>query len=354
MSRPAALVTLGAGYGNIVMATPTIAAVRSLGYEVDVLVESHLPDAAILLTGWDAVNTIYLTRKSLLRAEAGRGYDAVIRTRWHNGASLDLGSEFRPDSLPLQTTHEAVVNLSAARALGYTGPMPASHVENDLPFWPLPPRFIAIAPGYGGVRRKDWRRKAWPHWRTFCDLYRERTRMDVLILGADHDGRRWMKSASRPWLHNLCGRTSIRGAAGVIKRSERLIALDNGLAHIGAALGKPVTALFGATSELKNRPLGRDVRIVAAKMDCRPCQMTPRWKSCSDYRCMQEIGVEDVMSACEIGSSEGCAMTAAHCTRRLIAPVWRSVGPRTTRASATRMATPCTTLDHAKPSNVPA
>ena len=304
-----ALILVGAGYGNIIMATPAIAAVGSMRYAVDVLVESHLPDAATLLAGWNAVNTIYLTRDSLLRAEAERGYDAVLRTRWNSGGPLSIGPEFKPDALPLRTTHEAAVNLSAARALGYSGPMPAPHVEYDLPFWPLPPRFIAIAPGYGGLRREDWARKAWLYWQEFCDRCRECTDTEILVLGAECDSEPWMDDSSRPWLHNLCGRTSIRGAAGVISRSDRLITLDNGLAHIGGALGRPVVVLFGATSEFKNRPLGRDVRMLCADMDCRPCQMTTRWDACSDYRCMHEISVEKVFSACEIRSLEECAMT---------------------------------------------
>ena len=127
-----ALILVGEGYGNIVMATPTITAVRSLGYTVDVLVESYLPDAATLLAGWDVLETIYLTRETVRRAAAGRGYDAVVRTRWNCGTPLGVGPEFSPDSLTHDRTHEAVLNLSAARALGYRGQVPPPHVERQL------------------------------------------------------------------------------------------------------------------------------------------------------------------------------------------------------------------------------
>ena len=307
-----ALICVGEGYGNIVMATPTISAVRSLGYAVDVLVESHLPDAATLLAGWDALETIYLTRETVRRAEAGRGYDAVVRTRWNCGKPLGVGPEFGPDSLPHNHTHEALVNLSATRALGYAGPMPPSHVESELPFWPLPACFLAIAPGYGGARPDDWARKAWPHWPEFCDRCHEETGADILILGAERESEPWMERESKPWLHNLCGRTSIRGAAGVLARSEAIVALDNGLAHIGAALDRPVLALFGATSEVKNRPLGPRVRVVKADTNCRPCQMGSNWAACSDWQCMRRITVEDVLSALEIGSVKTCALTNVH------------------------------------------
>lgn len=310
--RKTALVTVGEGYGNIVMATPTIAAVHAMGYLVDVLVESHQPDAATLLAGWDAVDTIYLERRTLQNAANLRKYDAVIRTVWTRGGALDAGPEFLPDPLPRQTVHEAHVNLSAARALGYAGPMPDPHVEMELPFWPLPDRFITVAPGYGGRNRTAWARKRWPHWREFCGLEHDLTGTHIVVLGTEADEEPWMSGPSRPWLHNSCGRTSIRGAAGVIERSEILISLDNGLAHIGAAVNRPVVVLFGATSEVKNRPLGKNVNVVTADLDCRSCQMTPRWERCSDYRCMRDISVDAVLSECELWRDECCEPIAAN------------------------------------------
>ena len=307
-----ALVTVGEGYGNIVMATPTMAAVRSLGYVVDALVESHQHGAATLLAGWDAVDTIYLDRGTLREAAALHRYDAVVRTVWNRGEPLGAGPEYAPEPLPPQAVHEAEINLTAARALGYAGPMPAAHVESELPFWPLPRRFVAIAPGYGGRNRADWARKRWPHWREFCDLCHDLTAADVVVLGAEQDERPWMSGESRPWLHNLCGRTCIRGAAGVIRRSELLVSLDNGLAHVGAAMDRPVIVLFGPTSEIKNRPVGKHVHVITADLDCRPCQMTPRWKCCSDYRCMRQITVESVLAECKEWEQEACQLATAH------------------------------------------
>ena len=59
-------------------------------------------------------------------------------------------------------------------------------------------------------------------------------------------------------------------------------------------------ALFGATSEVKNRPLGGRVRLVTRDgLACRPCQGTPRWAACQeDWRCM-DIPVETVTGVLE-------------------------------------------------------
>jgi len=293
-----ALVTVGQGYGNIVMATPLMAAAGAMDYAVDVLVESHHADAATLLSGWDALNAIYLNRATLRHARAYHPYDAVVRTVWNRGAPLGLGPEVSPDDLSLAAHHETDVNMTAARRLGFSGKeIPSAHVETELPFWPLPDRFMAVAPGYGGAARGDWARKAWPHWPEFVERLHAESKGKILILGTGDDEAPWMTDEDKTWLHNLCGRTSIRGAAGVLSRCEGVVALDNGLAHVAAALGRPTTVLFGPTSEIKNAPRGRDVTVVAPDLPCRPCQMTDRWNACADWRCMAAIAPGDVLAS---------------------------------------------------------
>ena len=300
-----ALITLGEGYGNIVMATPVVRAVREMGYGIDLLVESHQPGAAGLLSGWDALSSIHLKRHTLRRAAERRSYDIVVRTLWNRGVPLDVGPETAPEPLPLAGHHETDVNMTALKPLGWTGPVPAPHVETENPFHPLPERYAVIAPGYGGKRRKDWQRKAWPHWIDFCEALHDATGLNVIALGARSDHRLWMQWPEWPWLYSLCGQTSIRAAAGVVKNAAMLVAIDNGLAHIGGALGTPTIVLFGATSEIKNRPLGKRVRVLQAGLDCRPCQMTARWKRCSNWRCMRRIEVHEVLNAAvEMGEPE--------------------------------------------------
>jgi len=299
-----ALITVGQGYGNIVMATPTMAALHALGYSVDVLVESHHPRAASLLSGWAALDTIFLNRASLMNSNPC--YNAIVRTVWNRSAPLNLGPETLPEPLSLRDHHEAIVNVSAAKKLGFTGPLPPTHVESELPLWPLPKNYIVIAPGYGGSKRADWSRKAWPHWRTFCEQAHERFRVEVIVLGTEADEEPWMQTADLPWLHTFCGRTSIRGAAGIIGQSRALIAVDNGLAHIGGAMNVPVVALFGPTSEIKNRPLGPRVRLLTTTLACRPCQMTERWVSCGDWRCMNELSPQEVLQNLENILEQAC------------------------------------------------
>jgi heptosyltransferase-2 len=68
---------------------------------------------------------------------------------------------------------------------------------------------------------------------------------------------------------NLVGRTSIGETGALLERCALLIANDGGVAHLGAAIGCPVVAVFGPSNDRAWRPLGGTV--VAADLACRPC-----------------------------------------------------------------------------------
>ena len=63
--------------------------------------------------------------------------------------------------------------------------------------------------------------------------------------------------------------------------------------HVAAALGVPVTAIFGPTDErvtAPTAPLG-DHDVILQQVFCRPCML----RECPiDHRCMKRIAIEDV------------------------------------------------------------
>jgi len=288
-----ALVTLGQGVGHVIMATPTIAALQSLSFGVDVLVEAAYPDTGSLLEGWEVIRHVHSARPS------GR-YDAVVRTLWHRHAAPALGvlgPEFGPDDGDTDATHEVVANLTAARALGYVGEVPAAHCEYDAAdALGLPAHYAVIAPGYGSWAHDFWERKTWPHWEAFAARFLAGCDLDLVVLGTCADRARWPDRADGP-VRNLCGLTTLRRAAGVIAGAECVIAIDNGLAHIAAALAVPLFVLFGPTREACTRPWGTRVTVLAADLHCRPCQATTRWEACRDWQCMWQLDADQVWDA---------------------------------------------------------
>ncbi|GAJ19562.1 unnamed protein product, partial [marine sediment metagenome] len=72
----------------------------------------------------------------------------------------------------------------------------------------------------------------------------------------------------------------------LINSSENIICIDNGPAHIAAALDKKVLVLFGPTIVRKCLPWGDHVSVLRRHADCSPCQETRKFITCNNNICM--------------------------------------------------------------------
>ncbi len=80
--------------------------------------------------------------------------------------------------------------------------------------------------------------------------------------------------------------------AGLIGKSQVLLAGDSGLGHIGAAMGVPVVTLFGPTYPQHIRPWGLNnvVLRAATSPPCMPCYNTPLYGKCPHgQKCLTAI-----------------------------------------------------------------
>jgi heptosyltransferase-2 len=68
---------------------------------------------------------------------------------------------------------------------------------------------------------------------------------------------------------SLIGRTSVGELAAVLEHCALLLANDGGVAHLAAALGIPVVAVFGPSNDRAWHPL--HAHVVASDLPCRPC-----------------------------------------------------------------------------------
>jgi heptosyltransferase-2 len=92
---------------------------------------------------------------------------------------------------------------------------------------------------------------------------------------------------------NLIGRTDLRLLMGVLEACRAFVSNDSGAMHLAAALGVPVTAIFGPTDERATAPVG-DHDVIVHQVFCRPCML----RECPiDHRCMKRISVDEVYSA---------------------------------------------------------
>jgi heptosyltransferase-2 len=195
-----------------------------------------------------------------------------------------LGFPNGPDAPRLEPS--VAIRTAAADALeqaGWDGRMP----------------LVALAPGaaFGGAKR-------WPP-ESFAALARALAGDGVrpVLIGspADAPGGRAIQSAlGDPALAlDLIGKTDLPTLAGVLAAARMLVANDSGALHLAAAVGTPVTALFGPTDDRVTAPRPNHTSPSAAvvlthPVWCRPCGL----RECPlDHACMRGIEVTAAVDA---------------------------------------------------------
>jgi heptosyltransferase-2 len=195
-----------------------------------------------------------------------------------------LGFPNGPDAPRLDVP--AAIRAAAAQMLqqaGWDGQMPLA----------------VLAPGaaYGGAKR-------WPP-EFFAALSRALAGGGVrpVLIGSAADapdGHAIESALGQPAIVlNLIGKTDVPTLAGVLAAARTLVANDSGALHLGAAVGTPVTAMYGPTDERVTGPRPVNTSPSAAvvlthPVWCRPCGL----RECPlDHACMRGIGVEAAVGA---------------------------------------------------------
>jgi len=314
--------------GDAVMALPAIADVRRGAPGAHVAVAARGPVAPLFQLVPEITETIVLNRPASVArvgswtsigAElAGRGFDAAlllpnsihaalvavragIPERWGYGDGVR--SRWLTRSVPrIARVHQVDDYRHLTAALGFpNGPREpriaapaAACAAADLLLadagWNGRSALVALAPGaaYGGAKR-------WPPER-FAALASALARDGVacVLVGGGADARTTREVARGAPAIDLAGRTDLPALAGVLARCRALVTNDSGAMHLAAALGVPVTAMFGPTNEHATAPVGGDHVVVSYPAWCRPCML----RECPlDHRCMRGIEVGPVIDA---------------------------------------------------------
>jgi heptosyltransferase-2 len=312
--------------GDAVMALPALAAVRSAMPETRIAIAAPaavapvfgeetsaapdevltIPDrgreAVILATGkFDAALLLPNSFRSAWTARR-----AGIPERWGFSGSLRGFLLTRAVGRPRERVHQAAYYAALASGLGFdvgeSAPRitvreeTARRADAVLSRHGVAPsmRLVGFAPGaaYGHAKR-------WPPSRVaqvIGRVARELGAVPVLVGAAgDRDAGREIESAlpSGVTVVNLIGRTDLGQLAGVLARCSAFVSNDSGAMHLAAAVGVPVTAIFGPTDERATSPLG-DHDVIVHQVFCRPCML----RDCPiDHRCMTRIGADVVFNA---------------------------------------------------------
>jgi lipopolysaccharide heptosyltransferase II len=259
-------------------------------------------DEIRLLRGARA-DTIVLLPNSFGSAWAARR--SGIAERWGYAASGRSGLLTRAVARPRANVHHVEYYRHLVRGLGidaFEGPprlavteQTATRADTLLRDAKVRSgeRLIGFAPGaaYGHAKRWPPDRVA----RLIAQLVSVEGVVPVLVgAGDDRVTGREIESSlpAGTRLVNLIGRTTLRTLTGVIARCAAFVSNDSGAMHVAAALGVPLTAIFGPTNERATSPSSRGpVDVILRQVSCRPCML----RECPiDHRCMKRIAVHDV------------------------------------------------------------
>jgi len=163
-----------------------------------------------------------------------------------------------------------------------------SHVDLDK-------NFIAIVPG------ARWETKIWPatYFAETIDKLTTELGIPIVLVGGPEDVQRCQAIAEmchhKPI--NIAGRTSIRQFAAILKKASLVICHDSAAMHLAVAFQRPLISILGPTNPDRTGPYRRPESVVRLDLDCSPCYLRNLNRCLHAHRCMEELGVNAVVSA---------------------------------------------------------
>jgi ADP-heptose:LPS heptosyltransferase len=155
---------------------------------------------------------------------------------------------------------------------------------------------VVLAPGAG------WAGKRWPVERFAALASRLRDAGHVVVVtGAAAEDDLVARVAAPSGARALVG-DDLAGAISLCARARLVVSNDSGLAHLAAAAGTPVVALFSATNPELTGPLGPRVTVLRAGCEARPegtrlhCHDAPGHPCPS--ACWDALSIDEVERAC--------------------------------------------------------
>lgn len=337
--------------GDVLMATPTLAALRQAFPEsvISLVVGSwsraavegnpdvdEIIDCGNIAGGRSLAIGEYSRLVRLLRKRRFDCCFALERSPlltaipWLAGIPVRIGldSSGRGFSLTLRVPvvdrrHEAELYLDTLRKIGYEPQGPrlrffpsaqdhsvAGRVLAPLGTAPL----VAMLPGGGVNPGMNLLAKRWPPER-YAAIADRLTALGykVLVIGALSDGdvvdavKRRMRSDATV----LVGQLSLGELGAVLNRCRLALANDSGPMHLAAAVGTPVVAIFGPSDPAVYGPYGQEGAVARSDLECSPCFKHGWAPPCPEPRCMSSLSVEAVWALVQARLDEPAVQPAA-------------------------------------------
>ena len=99
---------------------------------------------------------------------------------------------------------------------------------------------------------------------------------------------------------NFCGRTSLIDLAALMKKSDLLVTVDTGAAHIAATTKIPMVVVYGCTSPKRWHPINKNAYVFSSYEHCLPPNCLGRkCPSNPNPNCLWRVKPEAVLEQCK-------------------------------------------------------
>lgn len=146
--------------------------------------------------------------------------------------------------------------------------------------------------------------KRWPELR-FAEIGRrliEEHDAHLLVVGGEDERLTGERIAQSHWPEgswtNAASRLSVLESAELLRRCRMYIGNDTGAMHLASAVGTPCIAIFAARCPERSwNPYGDGHIVIRRRVPCRNCFLSEC--TVNQLRCLTEIDVDEVWSACQ-------------------------------------------------------
>jgi lipopolysaccharide heptosyltransferase II len=145
-----------------------------------------------------------------------------------------------------------------------------------------------------------WPTKRWPlsSFAAVLDLLHGEGRGPVVVIGSAEDrcDVEALRAVTTTPFIDLAGAVPLGCLPALLSKAAAMITNDSGPMHIAAAVGVPVVALFGPTSEVRTGPYGAGHRVLTSSVPCRPC-FSRVCRHAPELECLRALTPEEVAGA---------------------------------------------------------
>jgi len=164
-----------------------------------------------------------------------------------------------------------------------------------------PGKYYVIAPGGGINPRQNVFEKRWgaDKFAALIDLMNDSEKAKIILVGAPAEQSICAEVARKTSheLLDLCGKTSFKTSAALVKHAKALVCNDSSIMHTAVAFQTPCVAVFGPSNPESLLPKSDLNRQVSAGVDCSPCYCNEIFTGCPhDLKCMKQLEPEKVLN----------------------------------------------------------